>query len=99
MPKAPIDIRSLARSHSESAIRTLASIMSKENAPAAARVAAAQALLDRGFGKPDQHATVDIVKHGPTDWTRDELVAVIATAGRSGIAAEDGRDGETGSVH
>ena len=54
MAKAKTDIRSLARSHTESAINTLKGIMNQTKAPAAARVAAATALLDRGWGKPKQ---------------------------------------------
>jgi hypothetical protein len=40
--------------HSTDAIRTLAQIMKQPEAPYAARVAAAEALLDRGWGKPRQ---------------------------------------------
>lgn len=54
MAKTPTDIRSLARSHTESAINTLAGIMNKDGAPEAARVAAANSLLDRGWGKAAQ---------------------------------------------
>lgn len=54
MAKAKTDIRSLARSHTESAIVTLASIMNQPKANPSARVAAAQAILDRGWGKPKQ---------------------------------------------
>lgn len=57
MAKASIDIRSLARSHTKTALKVLASIMSSEDHPAAARVSAAQALLDRGWGKPEQAIT------------------------------------------
>ena len=49
-----IDIRSLARVHTETAINTLKSIASSRKAAHAARVAAAVALLDRGWGKPAQ---------------------------------------------
>jgi hypothetical protein len=59
MAKAKADIRSLARSHTESAIKVLAGIMNQDQAPAAARVAAAQALLDRGWGKPNQPLSGD----------------------------------------
>jgi hypothetical protein len=59
MAKAPTEIRSLARAHTESAIRVLAGIMNETRAPAAARVSAAQALLDRGWGKADQKLTLD----------------------------------------
>lgn len=54
MAKAPTDIRSLARSHTESALRVLSHIMNEPDAPHSARVAAATALLDRGWGKPSQ---------------------------------------------
>jgi hypothetical protein len=52
--KAPTEIKSLARSHTEKALKVLAGIMQQDDAPAAARVAAAQALLDRGWGKATQ---------------------------------------------
>jgi hypothetical protein len=53
MAKTPTEIASLARAHTESAIRTLANIMShSESDPA--RVTAANSLLDRGWGKPAQ---------------------------------------------
>jgi HEAT repeat protein len=51
MAKAIAEIRSLARGHTEAAINVLASIMNQEKAPQAARVAAANSLLDRGWGK------------------------------------------------
>ena len=54
MAKAPTEIKSLARSHTETALATLAGIMRQENAPPHARVAAATALLDRGWGRPEQ---------------------------------------------
>jgi hypothetical protein len=54
MAKTPTEIKSLARSHTEAAINCLAGIMNKDSAPESARVAAANALLDRGWGKPAQ---------------------------------------------
>lgn len=51
MAKTPIEIKSLARTHTESALKTLAGIMNEPKAPAAARVSAAEALLNRGWGK------------------------------------------------
>lgn len=51
MTKAVAEIRSLARAHTESAIKVLAGIMNEKKAPRAARVAAANSLLDRGWGK------------------------------------------------
>jgi len=60
MAKTPTDIRSLARSHTERAIRVLARIMESPKAPASARVAASVALLDRGWGKPEQAMSLDV---------------------------------------
>src|SRR4249920_3614283 len=54
MPKAPLDLKSLARTHTDMAVRTLAGIAAQTKAAPAARVAAAQALLDRGWGKAEQ---------------------------------------------
>jgi hypothetical protein len=100
--KTPTDIRSLARSHTDSALRTLANIMSSEEAPAAARVSAAQALLDRGWGKATQtiEATIDD-KRDAADWSRAELVSFIhdATKGSERAAKANGRDREPDSVH
>jgi hypothetical protein len=47
-------VEELARSYGVDAIKTLASIMRSQKAPASARSAAAQAVLDRGFGRPLQ---------------------------------------------
>lgn len=54
MTKTPLEIKSLARAHTVTAIKTLAGIMQQTEAPPAARVQAAQALLDRGWGKAAQ---------------------------------------------
>ena len=54
MAKATADIRSLARAQTALAIRTLTGVCSSKAAPAAARVSAASALLDRGWGKAAQ---------------------------------------------
>lgn len=54
MAKATAEIRSLAREHTEAAIKSLAAIMRQPKSPAAARVSAAQVLLDRGWGKAVQ---------------------------------------------
>ncbi len=48
------EIRSVARSHTRTAIRVLAGIMLSEDATPAARVSAANAILDRGWGKATQ---------------------------------------------
>ncbi|WP_245471295.1 hypothetical protein [Bradyrhizobium genosp. SA-3] len=48
------EIKSLARTHTVHAVNTLLQIMRDKNAPAHARVSAANAILDRGWGKPLQ---------------------------------------------
>ena len=53
------DIKALARRHGRAAIKTLAEIMKQADGPATARVSAAQALLDRGWGKAAQHLAAD----------------------------------------
>jgi hypothetical protein len=54
LSKADMDVRRLARERTLAAIETLAKIMLNEKAASAARVSAATALLDRGWGKPIQ---------------------------------------------
>jgi predicted RNA-binding Zn ribbon-like protein len=46
------DLRELARTHTVDAIGTLVQVMGDETAPHGARVSAAEALLDRGWGRP-----------------------------------------------
>ena len=48
-----------ARERTQDAIDTLFAIMKDPKAPAAARISAAQAILDRGYGKPAQAIEVD----------------------------------------
>ena len=47
-------IRDLAQQFAPEALHTLLTICTDETAPPAARVSAATALLDRGYGKPPQ---------------------------------------------
>ena len=56
-PKVIAEVKELAREHTGKAVETLVSIMTNPKAAAAARVSAANALLDRGYGKPPQHIT------------------------------------------
>ena len=92
MAKAKADIRSLARSHTETAIKTLAGIMQQKTANTSARVAAATALLDRGWGKPKQEMTIE---HRRTlgELTDAELEAIARGEPDSsaGVAAQTDR--------
>jgi hypothetical protein len=57
--KLPMDLKSLARSYTTRAISTLGGI-AEGGESEAARVAAAIALLDRGWGKPQQDNTHEV---------------------------------------
>ncbi len=52
--KATAEVRELAGEYTEDALKTLVQIMNDNKAAAAARIAAAKAVLDRGHGKPAQ---------------------------------------------
>jgi hypothetical protein len=54
MSKTITEIRSLARSHTRTAINALVGVMKSKDATHAARVSAATAILDRGWGRPVQ---------------------------------------------
>jgi hypothetical protein len=54
MPKALTEIRSLARSHTRTALNVPVGVMRNTKAAAPARIAAANAILDRGWGKATQ---------------------------------------------
>lgn len=84
MPKAPLDIRSLARKHTDEAISRLVHWLRSDNARAS--VGAAVALLDRGWGKAPQAIeisgeVISRVIRGPavapdaSAWTDDHVPA------------------------
>jgi hypothetical protein len=54
--KAIAEIRSLARAHTEEAINCLVGVM-RNGTSEPAKVAAANSLMDRGWGKPAQPVT------------------------------------------
>ncbi len=64
-------IKELAREHTESAIKALVGALKDKSGRT--RVAAAEALLDRGYGKPTQHHELD---------AGDELVRRMAEAAK-----------------
>ncbi len=47
-------VKSLARAHTEKAVEVLGGIMAAPQSPESARIAAATALLNRGWGMPTQ---------------------------------------------
>lgn len=93
-PKVIGHLRDLARAHTEDALRTLAEICTNADAPHSARVAAASAILDRGYGKPTQtiEANVSILdKLQPT-----ELAALEAALS---AIEEDTPGGDSAQTH
>jgi hypothetical protein len=57
-PKSDANIKELAKAHTQQALDTLVEIAGNKNASPSARVQAATAILDRGWGKPSQHLAV-----------------------------------------
>lgn len=53
------ELRLIARTHTRTAVAVLVGIMRCATAPAAARIAAANSLLDRGWGRPAQMLASD----------------------------------------
>ena len=101
MARSVTEIKSLARSHTRTALATLAGVMRSPKAPPAARVAAANSLLDRGWGKATQAIAGDeknplrleiaqivrtIVDPRPTD---ERVAAVPDDEPQRGLAAGD----------
>jgi hypothetical protein len=79
-PKELREVIELARSHTTDAIETLVAAMNSGSAPWGARIAAANAILDRGWGKPTQavEATVSIFDQ-MTDDEQKMLLAALAS--------------------
>ena len=50
--KSTATLKEMAAEHTQAAIDVLVAVMADNDAPAAARVAAADKLLDRGYGRP-----------------------------------------------
>jgi hypothetical protein len=73
-PKVVQEVRELAREHTEAAIRTLVEIMKDGGQDPRARVAAANSILDRGHGKPQQSVNVQ------TEVRQPETVVLVHTA-------------------
>lgn len=84
--KSTLELKGLAQQHTEDALKTLVEIMLSAESSDKARVAAANAILDRGFGKP--HQSIDAEITGTiADITDDELdKRIIEIARQTGIA-------------
>jgi hypothetical protein len=75
------EFQELARKHTIEALDVLVQIMLNEKAPPNARVAAANTLLDRAYGKAPTFSTSDTQAFKRAiDMTDDELAAIAARA-------------------
>ena len=62
-PKEVAEVRELAKNHGPAAIQRLVTLMSSDNERTA--VAACEAILNRGYGRPAQSVTVAGEENGP----------------------------------
>ena len=88
-PKAIITVVEAARARTVEAIETLTTIMRDKKATSSARVSAAIALLERGWGKAPQSISI---KRDPSEMghlTDDELIAIAAGTDTATISSED----------
>ena len=81
-PKALREVQECARQHTAMAIAKLAEI-AEHGKSESAQIAAANALLDRAWGKPLQslHATSQMEEHDFTEMTDAELAGIIRKYG------------------
>ena len=87
-PKEVGEVRDLARQHTAEALGALKAIMSDKKAPASARVAASEAILNRGWGRPVQmhrwqrrgRAYRDTLDKGCTRTTESEVPSKLHLA-------------------
>ena len=86
------DVKELSRLEGPEAVRQLAAIMKDERAPHAARVSAANSLLDRGYGRPPQSVdvTANVSAVLPQERARDIIARRLASIAERLEAERDG---------
>ncbi len=92
-PKEVAEMRALARERTSDAVDTLFSIMDDADKPAAARVAAANSLLDRGWGKLAQAITADMTATVETRGGLTPEIAALVALAAGGGSAEGAKNG------
>ena len=90
-------VKDLAKKYTNEAIKTLARIC-EHGKTESAQVAAAEALLNRGWGKPMQTIEANVTHHTAADLTDDELIN-IARRSSDGAAEETGGTQDTAELH
>jgi hypothetical protein len=68
-----VHVKELAREHTARAVTTLAEIMCDPEAQPAARVRAAESLLNRAWGTPENTANINV----STEPTTERLIQII----------------------
>ena len=81
--KAKRDLAEMAKYFAQGALETLDEIRRDNGAPAAARVSAATAILDRAYGKPPQSMALSNPDGSNIGPQRIEIVAAVARDGDS----------------
>lgn len=81
-PKASYLVSDLAKQHTPEALATLVEVMQDKAAPAAARVSAAEAVLNRAWGRPVQaiDARVETVDFATMHLSALQALARVGTA-------------------
>lgn len=92
-PKAEVSLITLAREHTEEAIKTLVQVMRSAKSETA-RALAADKLIDRGWGKALQETNLNVRRVTADQLSDDELTAIILAdedgSGAHGIKAPNG---------
>jgi hypothetical protein len=101
-PKVVGEIRALAREHTAAALEALVEIVGSKKAPPAARVAAANAILDRGYGRPESRIDATLEQSNSAadsvfaGMSREKLQEYIDLFTKAGIIGRvDGHEAST----
>jgi hypothetical protein len=69
-------------------MQTLKDIMLDKDAPHAARITAANSILDRGYGRPAQALALEVQRRNLSELSDDELRAIAVGDVIEGVAIE-----------
>jgi hypothetical protein len=79
-PKVVSEIQAAARLEGLASIKTLVEIRNNKKNSTAVRIAAANSLLDRGYGRPAQVIDATMHKQSMDEMSDAELMAIAASA-------------------
>lgn len=83
--KVALEVRELAREYTQKSVLALARVLDDPEAPHVAVVKAAEALLDRGHGRPTQHIEARV---GPLDMLSEQQLLAAARAIRAALVID-----------